>query len=74
VLRHLDPLIEHLTVDGEELDATPEHPFFTEDDGWVTAGEMRTGEHVREAHGGEGALIDHHRPRPRSAKWEAAAG
>ncbi len=32
-----DPAIEQLTLSGETLDTTPEHPFFTSERGWVVA-------------------------------------
>jgi hypothetical protein len=41
VLTHLDPVIEDLTVDGETLQTTPEHPFYTEEAGWQPAGSLQ---------------------------------
>jgi hypothetical protein len=51
VLIHVDPVQVHLTIDGEHVETTPEHPFFTLERGWVDAGELRVGERVRRANG-----------------------
>jgi hypothetical protein len=40
-----------LGIDGESLTTTPEHPFFTQERGWVAAGDLELGEHVRTADG-----------------------
>jgi hypothetical protein len=53
---HLDPVITLLTIDGEVIETTPEHPFLTLDRGWVGAGELRVGEHVREVDGETGIV------------------
>ena len=40
VLVHPDPIIITLLVDGKWIETTPEHPFYTEEKGWVVvAGE-----------------------------------
>jgi hypothetical protein len=46
---HTDPVIIHLVIDGELIETTPEHPFFTRDEGWVAAGELDTGDAVMTA-------------------------
>ena len=51
-----DPAIEQLTLSGETLDTTPEHPFFTSERGWVVAGELLVGEHVRRLDGSWGVV------------------
>ena len=51
-----DPAIEQLTLSGETLDTTPEHPFFTSERGWVAAGELLVGEHVRRLDGSWGVI------------------
>ncbi len=56
VLKHDDPVIVHLTLDGEQIDTTPEHPFFTKEHGWVDAGKLQVGEHVRKADGSYGVV------------------
>jgi RHS repeat-associated protein len=58
VLVHTDPAIERLTVDGEQLKTTPEHPFFTKERGWVAAGTLWNGAHLRKADGGYGLVED----------------
>lgn len=47
--RHVDPVIVHLIIDGEEITTTPEHPFYVEGKGWVTAGDLQVGDKVRNA-------------------------
>jgi intein/homing endonuclease len=37
---HEDPVILLLTIDGEVVETTPEHPFYTEDGVWVAAGAL----------------------------------
>jgi hypothetical protein len=39
-------VIINLVIDGEWIKTTPEHPFYTEELGWVKAGELRSGMHV----------------------------
>ena len=56
VLVHDDPVIEHLTIAGEQLTTTPEHPFFVQGRGWVAAGELREGDEVRKADSNSGAV------------------
>jgi hypothetical protein len=51
VLAHEDKVIERLTVGGEGLETTPEHPFYTRERGWVPAGKLAVGLHVRTAEG-----------------------
>jgi hypothetical protein len=46
---HIDPVIVHLTIDGERIETTPEHPFYTQERGWVDAGELQVGEHIHTA-------------------------
>lgn len=49
---HEDPITVVITIDGERIETTPEHPFFVEGQGWTAAGDVRTGQQVRDA-GGE---------------------
>jgi RHS repeat-associated protein len=58
VLVHPDPVLLHLTLDGETLVTTPEHPFFTQARGWVAAGDLRVGERVRQLDGDVGVVQD----------------
>ena len=44
---HLDPLIVYLVIDGELVETTPEHPFYTSDSVWVDAGELEIGDEIR---------------------------
>jgi len=64
VLVHDDPVIVHLTIDGEEIETTPEHPFYTQENKWVGAGALTVGMHVRKADGSYGtvqSVKDEHR-------------
>ncbi len=38
VLQHTDPLVAYVTIDGERIETTPEHPFYTQEAGWLAAG------------------------------------
>ena len=51
VMAHRDPAQVHLTLGGEFIETTPEHPFFTQERGWVDAGDLWRGAHVRQADG-----------------------
>jgi RHS repeat-associated protein len=65
VLVHLDRAIVRLTIDDEQLETTPEHPFFSEQRGWTPAAALRVGEPIRRADGSAGAvaaLSIEHRP------------
>jgi hypothetical protein len=53
---HIDPAQVHLTIGGEFVETTPEHPFFTQERGWVDAGELRVGEHIHRANEGYGIV------------------
>jgi hypothetical protein len=56
VLKHDDPVIVHLTLDGEHIETTPEHPFYTQERGWVPAGNLKVGEHIRRGDGTYGTV------------------
>jgi len=56
VLVHTDPVVEHLMIDHEEIKTTPEHPFYTEEKGWLTADKLQPGSHVRKADGTYGQV------------------
>jgi hypothetical protein len=45
-----------LTIDGELIETTPEHPFYTAEDQWVTAGDLQMGDEVRRADGSYGIV------------------
>ncbi len=51
VLTHDDPTIVYVTLDNETIETTQEHPFFTQERGWVPAGDLKPGEHVRKSDG-----------------------
>jgi hypothetical protein len=56
VLAHDDPVIVHLTLDDEQLETTPDHPFFTAERGWIPAGDLTLGEHIQRLDGSWGAV------------------
>jgi len=56
VLVHTDKTLTEVIINGERIETTPEHPFFTEEKGWLPAGELRIGMHVREADGKYGLV------------------
>ncbi|KAB8140646.1 hypothetical protein F8S13_23125 [Chloroflexia bacterium SDU3-3] len=51
VMLHTDAAQVHLSVGGEHVETTPEHPFSTLERGWVAAGDLWDGAHVRRADG-----------------------
>jgi Pretoxin HINT domain len=53
---HLDTDLVILTIDGEEIETTPQHPFFTQEGGWTPAGELWIGAHILRADGNSGEL------------------
>ncbi len=55
-ISHIDPVIVRLTLDDEEIETTPEHPFYTEERGWVDAAKLTVGEHVRQSDGELGVV------------------
>ncbi len=53
---HTDPVVTDLALDGETIHTTPQHPFETEERGWVNAGDLKVGEHIRKADGSYGVV------------------
>lgn len=53
---HEDPVIVFLTIDGELIETTPEHPFYTADGDWVAAGDLQAGDHIQQADGTTGTV------------------
>ncbi len=46
---HIDPVIVRLTIDGETIETTPNHPFYTSENRWVYAGSLAIGDEIRDA-------------------------
>ncbi|GAB4578180.1 MAG: hypothetical protein Fur0022_09140 [Anaerolineales bacterium] len=55
---HEDPVLVLLTVDGETLTTTPDHPFYTSKGEWVQASDLNLGETVFSAAGEIGMVRD----------------
>lgn len=53
---HLDPVVVVLTLDDEQIETTPEHPFFTLTNEWITAGDLKVGNRIRRADGSYGMV------------------
>ena len=53
---HTDPIIVDLTIDGDKVETTPTHFFYTQEYGWVQAGALWQGAHVRKADGSYGVV------------------
>jgi hypothetical protein len=53
---HEDPLTVNLTIGGELLETTLEHPFYTADEEWVAAGDLEVGDDIRRADGSYGEV------------------
>jgi RHS repeat-associated protein len=47
VLRHPDDQIARITIDGVSVTTTPDHPFLTIERGWVEAGLLWPGAHLK---------------------------
>lgn len=56
VWAHNDPVITVLDIDGEIIEATPEHPFYTPMHGWLEAKDLFIGVAVRKANGETGIV------------------
>jgi RHS repeat-associated protein len=48
---HVDPVLVELIINGEWIETTPEHPFYTLEEGWIPADELESGMHIRQADG-----------------------
>jgi len=53
---HADPLIVHLTIDGELIETTPEHPFRLANGDWVPAAVLEIDSQVQRANGTTGLV------------------
>ena len=57
---HTDPVIVELTIDGETIETTLEHPFYTDEGTWIPADELQIGDEIRDAEWGTGTVDDIH--------------
>jgi hypothetical protein len=55
-LAHEDRQLVNLVIDDEEIETTPEHPFYTMEGGWVPAGSLWIGAHILQADGTNGII------------------
>lgn len=55
-LRHVDEVIVYLTIDGETIETTPEHPFYTSEGEWIPAGELTEGDRIQDVDGSFGTV------------------
>jgi hypothetical protein len=53
---HTDTTLIDLTIDGESIRTTPEHPFYTTAREWVAAKELRVGDEILKADGDHGVV------------------
>jgi RHS repeat-associated protein len=53
---HKDPVIVAVTISGELVETTPEHPFSVVGRGWVKASDLRPGDRIHRAFGGTGPV------------------
>ena len=56
VWAHEDSVIQYLTIDGEVIVTTPNHPFKTGTGAWLPAGELQVGDTIDTAQGGTGIV------------------
>ncbi|KAB2902997.1 MAG: hypothetical protein F9K27_14570 [Anaerolineae bacterium] len=52
---HLDDVVL-LTIDGEVIETTADHPFYTEENGWTEVDDLKDGYHIRRADGSYGVV------------------
>ena len=55
-ISHIDPEIVLLVIDGEYLETTREHPFYTDEGEWVDAEDLEIGEEIRNLDGDYGIV------------------
>jgi Pretoxin HINT domain len=55
-ISHIDPEIVLLTIDGETLETTTEHPFYTLSGEWVDAADLLPGDLIRNLDGSYGEV------------------
>jgi hypothetical protein len=55
-ISHIDPVVLELTINGERLQTTAQHPFYTLGYGSVDAGNLWLGAQVRRADGSTGVV------------------
>ncbi|MEP7289915.1 MAG: polymorphic toxin-type HINT domain-containing protein [Chloroflexota bacterium] len=60
LISNLDFTVQDLTIDGEQIETTAGHPFYTQERGWVKAADLKVGEHVRKADGSYGVVKTDH--------------
>jgi hypothetical protein len=53
---HEDPVIVHLTIDGETIETTAEHPFYTVKGDWLPAAYLQPGDELRQTDWSVGAV------------------
>ena len=53
---HRDAMLVDLRIDGTLIETTTEHPFFTAETGWVDAGALWAGAHIRTVAGTAGVV------------------
>jgi hypothetical protein len=46
---HHDPVLTYVTLDGEVIKTTPEHPFYTTEGKWVAAAALQIGDDIQQA-------------------------
>lgn len=57
---HVDTIIIELTIDGETIYTTPEHPFYTDEGEWKNAEDIYAGEKIRSSDGSYGTVTSTH--------------
>jgi RHS repeat-associated protein len=56
-IQNFDPNVFNVTINDETLTTTQGHPFYTQELGWVKAGDLKAGEHILKADGTYGLVI-----------------
>ncbi|RIK43046.1 MAG: hypothetical protein DCC58_10205, partial [Chloroflexi bacterium] len=66
---HVDPVVVRVTVGGETIETTPEHPFYVLGSGWVSASGLEAGTSVRDASGNYSSITDVQSDRKQQAMY-----
>jgi tetrahydromethanopterin S-methyltransferase subunit B len=70
VMAKTDPVVEHLATDSGSIETTPNHPFFTADRGWIDAGSLESGEHLRTDSGTDAVVLGFSTSASPSTMWD----
>ena len=74
VWSHDDPITGTVTIDGEPIETTPNHPFRTVERGWLAAGDLQPGDAVVSLAGVPGVVGEIAWDRGPNSMWNLTVG